>query len=341
MKCSPYNIYKIVAPFYQKLCAPMYWIYSLFRRLFLRDSRYFYGQYMTSNSRLLALYRNIASPERFLKKLAYRQIMPLPAALLHGQPLPQFEVTDRVRETATALKRDGIVVLPGLLPELADHVLNSQSVNLETLRPSSDYSSQIVRAIDPQILSFITHPMILEVFALYYKRQPYFRLPPSLTITYPDIDRKTSRDVNMRNEPLNMGWHFDTVNMLQAAMLCNDVSEEDSHMIQVRGDHRRHRINLRNDDYYYSDEFVRDHYQLVHCCGPKGTVYLFDANALHALHVVSGRLRIDFKIMFTLGNDIPPREIDDPELRMSLDAQVDLEGLAELQRNAFRFVHSE
>jgi hypothetical protein len=104
----------------------------------------------------------------------------------------------------------------------------------------------------------------------------------------------------------------------------------------AKAQHRTHRVNLGKYDYYYSEEWVRDHCEIVRCCGPKGTIYFFDSNAMHRLMAVKNRPRFMVKTAFMPGNDILARKHKHLDYKISVDGGLHLESLTPLQRNALR-----
>jgi len=312
---------------------------KMFFRCVLRNQNYYYGTYFSSNNLPLLILKNILKPRRILTKLAYGQIIPLPIFLSKGDPLPKFTPSQEVLRVLEQLKRDGAVVIPSAFREIADHITAKYDIDLAHSKPFDGYQRDMyLKETDQKILQFMVDEFVLQVFGLYYGRQPYLRAPVGLSICYPPFDQKSTRETDMAIEKLNMGWHYDTPNMLQIAVLLNDVTEADSHMQVAKGDHRIHRANVSRYDYYYSDEYVRDHYEIVQCIGPKGTIYLFDSYALHRLMVYKDRPRAMVKVMYVPGNDIVGSNGTKADSKIVVEGDLCMDALSPLQRNSLRYL---
>lgn len=141
---------------------------------------------------------------------------------------------------------------------------------------------------------------------------------------------KHTREYHPHIERFNIAWHYDTVNMLQYSLLLNNVTESGTHMQVAIGDHKRHRTHLHDNDYWYSDEYIDKNLDIAHCVGPKGTLYLFDSNAVHRLNLSKNSLRLDFKVMFTPGNNNLYQQ-HGKQYKLQLK-NVDLSSLSEMQK---------
>jgi len=317
-------------------------VQKTFFNLIQRNRTYYYDTYFGTNNPLLLFFKNLLRPKRFLTKFVYGQVVPLPAAITMGDPLPPFTPSEQALSICEQFKRDGVVILPGAFREIADHVINKYNIRIERYKTSEDYEyyggDRYLRQIDQKLLHFMVDELVLQVFGLYYQRQPYLRAPIDLSIAYPSYDMPSTRDADPKHLRLNMGWHYDTPNLVQVAVLLNDVTEKDSHMQVVKGEHRSHRVNLGKWDYYYSDEYIRDHCEIVRCCGPKGTIYFFDTNAMHRLFLVKNSPRMMIKTPYMPGNDILPLKHKDVDHTILVEGGVNLGSLAPIQRDALRYL---
>jgi hypothetical protein len=146
----------------------------------------------------------------------------------------------------------------------------------------------------------------IAMLGKYMQRFPYARSYPNVSVANPNIDSMPTRKISTPHDiGLNVGWHYDTVNLVQFHVLLNDVAEYGSCMQVVSNTHRHHHLKLTGDDYWLSDEYVQKrNFPIVNCAGKKGTVYFFDSNAYHRLRAVKGAPRAMLKCEFTPGNNI-------------------------------------
>lgn len=316
----------------------------LIRKLLLRDKRYYYGCYYSSHYKLLTFLNNLASPKRVIKKFLYGQIVRLPANICMANSFNKKDILPEAKNIAEQLKSDGAVMLPILYSEFADYLVQeylpaNHHIDINMLQAEKDKKISIsINPINQKIMEFMADPLILSVFALYLGYQPYIMAPSDLVIVYPDNQMPSTRMTTPDAEGLGeMGWHYDTVNLIQSAILLKDITKQDSHMEVAKGGNNQHHVNISRKDYFYSDEYIKDHYEIFHCCGPMGSVYLFDPNAPHRLNFSKNSMRVKFKTMYSPGND--SRAWRHPNANNWINLQgLDLSNLNSLQRSAFTLV---
>lgn len=267
--------------------------------------------YLSKDSSFLLFFKNLLSPKRFLTKLSYGQIVNLPISLL--APKLSFETGNKKRneDLAKELKRDSYFIYPELFPDIADYILDKYKDFLEPLKPEGNYRTLLINKDDPELFNFILNENFLEIIQNYFKGKPYLRSASNLNVTYPNKDHLWTKDIYVKEENFNIGWHYDTVNMVQFSLILNDLTESDTHMEIAKGQSKTHRINLGINDYYYSDEYIYNNYKVVGSLGKKGTVVFFDSNTPHRLKMAKDSLRLDLKVMFTPGNN--NLNLDHPE----------------------------
>jgi hypothetical protein len=95
-------------------------------------------------------------------------------------------------------------------------------------------------------------------------------------------------------------WHIDTPNLLSFHVLLNDTDENGTRMLYAKGSHR----SIRAVAGIRTEESVLRRFSIFNCCGPKGTLYIFDNNGLHRPHAVANSMRATFEFYFTPGNQI-------------------------------------
>ena len=261
------------------------------RKIFLRDRSRFYDKYFGSDNTFVLFLKNSLRPKPLVKKIQFGQ---LPYHLGIGKPLHQLDPDYR------ELAREGIVSFPALYPGLADEILEHYDFEREILENSGKYSRIGVGIDHSDILSVVVNDKILSLLEMRYKRQPYLRQLPRVNSTFP---RKEDRE-KRAEFGYNTNWHYDTPNQMTAHLLLNDVGEDSCHMLYAKKSHLKMRTNLNQDDYFYSEEYVRGKYELFKCIGPKGTLIVFDPNGLHRLNIVEDTHRMHLHLNYTPGNDI-------------------------------------
>ena len=272
--------------------------------VFLNNKRYYYSGYYGCDHALVLLVKNILRPGRFYTKLRYGLVPFLPKFLLSGNAAPEGS-TCETRQLASKLREDGFLVFNAANPELADYISEKYRDFIASTKPGSKYSDLILGEADERLLSIITNEKYLRVISDYYRgRQPYLRATGSVKVTRPVESYIGTRSVLDKEKAFNTGWHYDTVNMIQIHFLLHDLEPSDTHMKLVKAAHRRHRVNLGSEDYYYSDEYIVDNYPIVPFCGEKGTVIIWDSNSPHRAHPVAGRCRSFLQLLYSPGNDI-------------------------------------
>lgn len=287
------------------LSGPRAFLDWVHRTFILTDRKYYYGDFFASDARWLVAVKNVLRPMRFLKKLIYRQVLPLPYAVTFAVPLDEETVAaedasvDRVVEE---LRTNGIVVLSGHYKEIAEHIARKFDIKKENYPPMSGYSRAWVNPTqDSAIFAYFVDRFLLTVIARYYQCQPYFRHLPNLNITY---SCKSTRDVVYEKADFASRWHFDTPNLVSAQLKLTDVTGTDTRMLYASGSHRVHRVNVFPNDNFYSEEYVRDHYEVYECIGEKGALTIFDNNGLHRAELVKDSFRAQFESYFTPGNSL-------------------------------------
>jgi hypothetical protein len=102
-------------------------------------------------------------------------------------------------------------------------------------------------------------------------------------------------------------------------------------MLYAKKSHKKLHINLEHRDAVFSDKNVESKYELAHCNGPIGTVYVFDTNGIHRMEPKAKSFRGLFGQMITPGNN----SIETGTLRLSPQ---ELASLKPLQRRYLRHV---
>jgi hypothetical protein len=79
-------------------------------------------------------------------------------------------------------------------------------------------------------------------------------------------------------------------------------------MLYAKGSHKLHHKNITEADRNYSDDEVRQNFEILKCIGKKGSIIIFDPNGIHKLQMIPNASRMHLHLNFTLGNDIAHSE---------------------------------
>ncbi len=270
----------------------------LLRLSFQRNSQYFYGRYFGTDHPFVLAIKNLLRPKRIIKKILYGQIMRAPFTLSISNSVKELpELTDEWQEYFKILKRDGIVFIPGYFKKRSEALNEYYKLNCQNFPSRDEYYRFTVGFNNPDVFNIAVDPMMLTVLAKYYGYQPYYRQFPGINCTH----------LGAKKDPEAIGfndfWHYDTVNQMTAHILLNDISESDSCMFYAKGSHRTHRQYISKDDYYYSEEYMNNNFEIIPCVGKSGTLVIFDSNGIHRADLKPNTFRSHLHLNFTPGND--------------------------------------
>ncbi|MBI1202257.1 MAG: hypothetical protein GC182_07080 [Rhodopseudomonas sp.] len=271
----------------------------------------YYGRYKGTSDTFPLLVKNLMDPFRFLRKVRYGQVPLLPQFMQAGRPYPK--AFDKYIEDANLMghfetfRDTGLTVIPEYFPAAkCDALIEALDIADAFTGEADAYkAADLILQLNELTLSFWLDMPLVAILGKYLQRFPYARNYPNVSVANPNFDSLPTRKVNTPHDiSLNVGWHFDTVNLVQFAVLLNDVDDTGSCMQVIAGTHRKHHLKLTRDDYWLSDEYVESRdWPVVNCVGKKGTVYIFDSNAYHRLRAVKGKPRSMLKCEFTPGNN--------------------------------------
>lgn len=306
--------------------------------IFLYNTRQYYSRYLNSDLLVVTILKNLAAPKRLFLKIRYGCVKFLPDLFLAGEPKPlDYDSDLKVRDYVKKLKDEGLVVFESAHPELADYINKKYKHFFDSIKPSDQYENLVLNIFDDELSELIANPLYLTVMANYYnKRQPFLRGAPGIKCTYPNISRVPTKILLNERSKFNCDWHYDTVNMLQIHFLLHDLTDKDSHMLLAKNTHHHHRVNLTSQDYCYSDEYINDHYETKPIVGKKGTVYIWDSNAIHCANLIPNKKRSFIQALYSPGNDILTK-IYGSKYGIRIKEK-DLSKLKPISRNAFKFV---
>jgi hypothetical protein len=291
------NIFKRQLKFARTLIVNCF--FGLMRLSFQRDSQYFYGRYMGTDHKFVLVIKNLIRPKRIIKKFIYGQIFRIPFIFSAGnrtEGLP--ELPSEWQKYIDILKRDGIVIIPSFYNKEAKTINEYFKLNGDEFPPNDEYYRLSADINNPNVFNIAVDPMILTILAKYYNCQPYHRTQPSILCTHLDVKKESEKN------GFNDFWHYDTVNQMTAHILLNDISESDNCMFYAKGSHRTHREYISINDYYYSEEYMNNNFDIIPCVGESGSLVIFDPNGLHRLDQKVKTFRSHMLFLFTPGNDL-------------------------------------
>jgi len=276
------------------------------------DAEIYYGRFKGTSDFLPLLVKNVLRPTRFFEKARFGRIAFFPEFLKAGKPYP--DAFDKHIEEANLTKHFEELKTTGV-SIIAEYFSAAQcDAVIECLGLANAFSEEAdayrgsgkILKLNALTTSFWLDMPLVALLGKYLQRFPYARDYPSVSVANPDFSSVPTRLVEtLENINLNVGWHYDTVNLVQFHVLLNDVDCNGSCMQVLGGTHRHHHLRLSPDDYWLSDEYVKDrNYPVINCVGKKGTVYVFDSNAYHRFQAVKGKPRAFLKCEFTPGNNI-------------------------------------
>lgn len=308
------------------------------RSLFLNNKKNFYGIFFANDFKLSLLIKNLLNPKKYFGKLIYGQTFPYVA--ISGQPSQVKNASDSIQQKVDAIKKDGYIFLPQKFTKEAEQLTQTHKEFIDTKKPAEDYYENAINEFDKALLNVATDKEILEIFSVYYNRQPYMRFEPNLMITYPSFSCTTSQktyDMGLYTMPrrFNPLWHTDTVNQVLAFLFLEDCHEDGTHMKVVKGQHRRHWANLDNLDSYFSDEYLSSKFDIISCVGKKGDVFLMDSQTIHKCYPVKDSRRIFVQVAWTPGNDNLINKLGTPDVK-AISPEL-LSSLNPMQKESLRF----
>ncbi|NNL68249.1 MAG: hypothetical protein HKP30_18515, partial [Myxococcales bacterium] len=227
-------------------------------------------------------------------------------------PRPPFDDETRLRgpaaESVAALRRDGIVRLPGFVPPVTLRRLRRDSARwllrmrlARLLRPqgirkahydSREYWRPTHRAYvtndalaeSPALGRLCQDPVLLET-AGFYLQKP-FHVKRIYAMHYRPAPAMAGQQ---------FGWHHDMEDrQLKIMVLLTDIGPGDQPMSYVRGSHRTFRSYehfLRNELDFESEAGQAGPPEVLDTFGAAGDVFLFDSNGMHRGNRSRGRAR--------------------------------------------------
>jgi hypothetical protein len=213
---------------------------------------------------------------------------------------------DKYDSLLAEFNQNGIVILNSYFNSEVDRILSEYRDFFSIIEPNkNDYKRLFSFPIEESLLEDLLTPDLLSLLCEYKKTQLYLRSCPGLNITYPGFKDITTREIKERNyneTGFANFFHLDTPHLVQYHILLKDVGMNDPHMLYAKkSNHTYFGMHYR----IATEEFVTNNYEIVHCIGSKGTVYLFDGGSgMHRMFATEYGYRMTMDFMFTPGNSI-------------------------------------
>lgn len=153
---------------------------------------------------------------------------------------------------------------------------------------------------DPLVAGPFLDPDLAGLCYNYLRRQPYYRNQPVVDIVVLDPKADPPEDVS----PI----HVDHLRQMSGMLLVSELTESTTHMEYYMGSHKR---SLLKEGVYKTRQECKD-WAAAHpkalrpLIGPPGTLYVFDATAIHRRLLVSGSTRKMFHWNITSGHHLQP-----------------------------------
>ena len=315
----------------------------------LNDPTSYYEDCYGTDSRLILAAKNVLAPRRLITRARYGQVVPLPRMMTEASAIGAHRLdggSAEVERLLGELRRDGVARM-AVDRETAERIASAYGASADRYEPAEHYwRTWVSPTADEAIRSWCLNPVLLATLARYYRAQPYMRDTPAVNVTYPNV---TSSEARHLDTDYAANWHFDTPNLMSVHLLISDVDPTGTRMLYALRSQKRNRTHIAESDRWYSEEYVRAHYEIMDCAGPAGTAFIFDNNGLHRLEAVKGRFRSTFEMYFTPGNGLISlvdrrtlQQTDSIKLDASISEDLaDDAELSELQRAALAGLRGE
>jgi hypothetical protein len=314
----------------------------------LKDQSSYYEDCYGTDSRLVLAAKNVLAPGRLLTRARYGQLVPLPTIMTRASAIGSHRLDGgggEAERLLVELRRNGVARM-AVDRETAEHIARAYGASPDPYEPSAHYwRTWVSPTADDVIRNWCLNPVLVATLARYYRAQPYMRDTPAVNVTYPSV---TSSEARHLESDYASNWHFDTPNLLSVHLLISDVEPTGTRMLYALRSHKRNRAQLADSDRWYSEEYVRAHYEVMDCAGPAGTAFIFDNNGLHRLEAVKGRFRSTFEMYFTPGNGLISlaerrtlQETESVKLDASIHQELADEDLSQLQRASLAGLRGE
>lgn len=214
--------------------------------------------------------------------------------------------TNLLQNDINSFKRDGVVKLDfnfsECVNELREYLLDSKLCErkgcMSIPRLEKGQVINIFCSFDiPAMAKICLDKRLYSILAAYYGSEPYLRNDPQIQRL--QFQSKTQFDGNYH-------FHIDRFNQVSAMILLSEVSMETTHMMYVKGTHKRKFgfLNLRRCNKEKIDKLNENSCSIIHLIGSPGDIYLFDSMGMHRADYKIGTTRDCVFLNFTNGHNL-------------------------------------
>lgn len=296
-----------------------------------KNKNLFYGDFLAgSGNRLELLFLDLLKKDYYKVYLKYLKKTPFSKSKKSGK------LSAMVYEKAlNELIDNGVTILDSYFKEEAEEVLQEYKDFFEKIeKNNSEYKRLFSFGIKESLFKKLLSEDLLNLLCDYKQSQLYLRSCPGLNITYPGFKDITTREIKeskYNGKGFANFYHLDTPHLVQFHILLKDISMEDPHMLYAeKSNHRYYGMHYR----IATEEFIKKEYEIVHCVGPKGTVYLFDGGSgMHRMFSTENGFRMTMDFMFTPGNSI----LKDSCPIVNID-EMNIDNFTEIQKESLKYL---
>lgn len=142
---------------YKSICA-------LLQGVFQRNEKYFYGRYFGTDHLLVLIVKNVLKPKRFIKKVLYGQIIPIPFALSGADEAKELpELSHEWEMHLETLRRDGIVFIRGFFKDSSKSISKRYKIENQEFPASSKYYRFVCDLGDKDLFNITSDAMMFVV----------------------------------------------------------------------------------------------------------------------------------------------------------------------------------
>jgi hypothetical protein len=270
-----------------------------------RDTVFFYGKYQGGKElsffkKILIIFLDLSSFKNFVE--------------YHNNPLilntfgksskpKKLKLNDFEHATLETLQKDGIVFLEGYFNDQASGIAGENLKGPKEPRNKQYFINDLEQSDD--FFDVLNDQSLINIASAYYGVEAYYRHRPNINFVNPARDDINSRQ-RVSKDQLDCfegdEWHVDSIYNLQYHILLSDVLPGESRMLFAKG------VDVGMADRfckYASDEYVLKNFSIVDCCGPKGTVYIFDGSThWHRFYPVKSSTRASCSVLFSRGQQV-------------------------------------
>lgn len=313
-------------------------------KFYKKEDKYHYGIFIGSFNFWRIVFWNLIHPKRFLNRLRYRQLfrkkntktkMLVKSLIKDSQKKSNYSNEMFVKKFEEYIDNGGVVLDNYFPPEKIDAFLNKYKLIIEELK-NIDISNQydVYKRkflflskelndiwLDDNLLKFLSCSMGGKAYCREYPIMIFSRTNNN------SISSKDSYEKKIDREKVNSPsyWHVDHSLVTNLHILLEDLTVDDNHMEYLPGSNRY----LNFSDLYSDENVQRFKKKPIQCIGKKGTIYFHQANTLHRLKNVPGKMRLNLILSFTPGGKV---EISCKNIAECLSHGFDLESLNDGKR---------